>query len=156
MMIHLATGTLHLISCPNTSNEWLKMNQSLAKYSSKAFSGYWLCTSKTEPKYTGWQLQNQYDHHQKGNCLAAIAMAPVSKRAVQGSEVEALGKWVVEIKLPRNRTRFWLRSTRQRKLLWLMTQLQTRIKAQKTAITITSTDQQFEITQIKIILLKES
>ncbi|MBA0725072.1 hypothetical protein Golax_021689 [Gossypium laxum] len=79
-------------------DEWLRMNQSLTSYQSKGFSDYWLSTTKTQPmKYTGRRLQNQ---HQKGSSSPGKLFRGVRQRH--------WGKWVAEIRLPRNRTRVWL------------------------------------------------
>ncbi|OMP04169.1 hypothetical protein COLO4_09890 [Corchorus olitorius] len=86
-------------------NEWLRINQSLTNYQSKGFSDYWLSTTKTQPmKYTGRRLQNQ---HQKGNpSLPSGSSSP--GKLFRGVRQRHWGKWVAEIRLPRNRTRVWL------------------------------------------------
>ena len=83
-------------------NEWLKINQSLTSYPSKGFSDYWLSTTKTQPmKDTGRRLQNQ---HQKGS----LSSASSSGKLFRGVRQRHWGKWVAEIRLPKNRTRVWL------------------------------------------------
>ncbi|XVF38005.1 hypothetical protein REPUB_Repub20aG0060400 [Reevesia pubescens] len=84
-------------------NEWLRINQSMTNYSSKGYSDYWLSTTKTQPmKYTGRRLQNQ---HQKGS-LTSSSSSP--GKLFRGVRQRHWGKWVAEIRLPRNRTRVWL------------------------------------------------
>ncbi|KAE8732476.1 ERF055 protein [Hibiscus syriacus] len=83
-------------------DEWLRMNQSCASFQTKGFSDYWLGT-KTQPmKYTGSRLQNQ---HQKGRLSSASTS---SGKLFRGVRQRHWGKWVAEIRLPRNRTRVWL------------------------------------------------
>ncbi|KAK8555338.1 hypothetical protein V6N13_037307 [Hibiscus sabdariffa] len=84
-------------------DEWLGMNQSLTSFQSKGFSDYWLSTTKTRPmKYTGRRLQNQL---QKGP-LSSASTSP--GKLFRGVRQRHWGKWVAEIRLPRNRTRVWL------------------------------------------------
>lgn len=85
------------------SNEWLKINQTLANYSTKGFNDYWLSTTKTQPmKYSGRRLQN---HHQKPS-FSSASTSP--GKLFRGVRQRHWGKWVAEIRLPRNRTRVWL------------------------------------------------
>ncbi|KDP39366.1 hypothetical protein JCGZ_01123 [Jatropha curcas] len=82
------------------NQEWLKINQTLTNYSTKGFNDYWLGTTKTQPmKYTGRRLQNQ----QQKPSLSSPA-----GKLFRGVRQRHWGKWVAEIRLPRNRTRVWL------------------------------------------------
>ncbi|CAI9776971.1 unnamed protein product [Fraxinus pennsylvanica] len=97
-----------------TGKEWLKMNQNLTNYSSKGFSDYWLSTTKTQPmKLTG---RTQYENGKRvrnGNTsLLGVSVqrsgSSSSGKLFRGVRQRHWGKWVAEIRLPRNRTRVWL------------------------------------------------
>ncbi|KAE8668089.1 ERF060 protein [Hibiscus syriacus] len=86
-----------------TGNEWLRMNQRLTSFESKGYSDYWLSTTKTQPmKNTGRILRNR---DQKGS-LSSVSSS--SGKLFRGERKRHWGKWVAEIRLPRNRTRVWL------------------------------------------------
>ncbi|KAJ7957706.1 Ethylene-responsive transcription factor [Quillaja saponaria] len=90
--------------CPPAGSDWLNISQNLTNYSSKCFSHYWLSTTKTQPmKYNGRRIvQNP-----KTN-ISSISLSPGKLNHFRGVRQRHWGKWVAEIRLPRNRTRVWL------------------------------------------------
>ncbi|XP_059632167.1 ethylene-responsive transcription factor ERF062-like [Cornus florida] len=83
--------------------EWLKINQTLTDYPSRGFGDYWLSTTKTQPmKYTGKRMQS----HSQKTSLSSVSSSP--GKLFRGVRQRHWGKWVAEIRLPRNRTRVWL------------------------------------------------
>ncbi|XP_022855370.1 ethylene-responsive transcription factor ERF062-like [Olea europaea var. sylvestris] len=97
-----------------TGKEWLKMNQNLTNYSSKGFSDYWLSTTKTQPmKFTGRTRYESGKRVRNGNAsLLGVSVqrsgSSSSGKLFRGVRQRHWGKWVAEIRLPRNRTRVWL------------------------------------------------
>ncbi|XAR62574.1 hypothetical protein NMG60_11017391 [Bertholletia excelsa] len=75
--------------------EWLKMNHNLTSSSSKGFSDYWLSTTKTQPMKQIGKRTLQPHNTQKSKLF-------------RGVRQRHWGKWVAEIRLPRNRARVWL------------------------------------------------
>ncbi|KAL2530931.1 Ethylene-responsive transcription factor ERF [Forsythia ovata] len=95
-----------------TGKEWLKMNQNLTNYSSKGFSDYWLSTTKTQPmKFTGRTQNENGKRVRNGNASVlevSVQRGSSSGKLFRGVRQRHWGKWVAEIRLPRNRTRVWL------------------------------------------------
>ncbi|KAK4732795.1 hypothetical protein R3W88_025783 [Solanum pinnatisectum] len=91
---------------------WLKMNQTITNCTTtKGFSDYWLSTTKTQPmKFKGSSRKSSIIHYEKSSSSSS---SPSSMIASQGKLFRGVrqrhwGKWVAEIRLPRNRTRVWL------------------------------------------------
>ncbi|KAI5650636.1 hypothetical protein M9H77_36641 [Catharanthus roseus] len=89
------------------TNQWLKINQNLTNYSSKGFSDYWLSTTKTQPmKFTGGRRSSMIQNG--NNCQKGSNFSSSNGKLFRGVRQRHWGKWVAEIRLPRNRTRVWL------------------------------------------------
>ncbi|XP_031099145.1 ethylene-responsive transcription factor ERF062 [Ipomoea triloba] len=81
-----------------SAESWARMNQTLTSYSSssKGFSDFWLSNTRTQPmKHTGRRTP-------------AETQASPPGKLFRGVRQRHWGKWVAEIRLPRNRTRVWL------------------------------------------------
>ncbi|EYU32669.1 hypothetical protein ABFS82_14G035500 [Erythranthe guttata] len=82
----------------SSSSNWLKINQNLTN--SKGFNDYWLSTTKTQPMKSRSRIE-------KSALLPSSSSSPQGK-LFRGVRQRHWGKWVAEIRLPRNRTRVWL------------------------------------------------
>eukprot|EP00257_Ricinus_communis_P004645 XP_002518093.2 ethylene-responsive transcription factor ERF062 [Ricinus communis] len=107
----VSVSQLEQIYGQTSQDQWLKINQTLTYYPTKGFNDYWLGTTKTQPmKHTGRRVQN---HQQKSPLPSMAAAVSSSSSSSQGKLFRGVrqrhwGKWVAEIRLPRNRTRVWL------------------------------------------------
>ncbi|KAK8476288.1 hypothetical protein V6N13_060482 [Hibiscus sabdariffa] len=81
--------------------QWLGIDQSFTNHqSNKGISDYWLSTTKTHPMKHGGAGRRFQSQHQRGYSSPGKLFRGVRQRH--------WGKWVAEIRLPRNRTRVWL------------------------------------------------
>ncbi|CAN8324318.1 unnamed protein product [Cochlearia groenlandica] len=87
--------TLYHTHIPNTRNEWVEINKSLTNYPLKGYGNYWLSATKTQPTKVS-----------SGTRTRKVVQG--AAKLYRGVRQRHWGKWVAEIRLPKNRTRVWL------------------------------------------------